>query len=119
MTSTTIAVVRKRVSCAAPSPSHRKYFAVPTSPAASPPNACESAVRCGTAVSGTRDSGTPTRKPSAIASTIHRWCTIAGCIHVASTATAIPALPAQTPRRAVFGSPIQCSARMNIAAAAT
>jgi hypothetical protein len=32
-----------------------------------PPNACDSAVRCGTAVSGTRDSGMPTTKPSAIA----------------------------------------------------
>ncbi len=35
--------------------------------AARPPNACESAVRCGTAVSGTHDSGTPTIEPSTIA----------------------------------------------------
>ena len=40
---------------------------MPTRPAARPPNACDSAVRCGTAVSGTHDSGTPTIVPSTIA----------------------------------------------------
>src|SRR2546422_5285980 len=54
----------------------RSYSAVPTSPAASPPNACERAVRCGTAVKGTRDRGTPTTNPAAIASTIQPWCTM-------------------------------------------
>ena len=43
--------------------SQSMYFAVPTRPAARPPNACESAVRCGTAVSGTRESGTPIAVP--------------------------------------------------------
>ncbi len=47
------------------------YFAVPTRPAARPPNACDSAVRCGTAVSGTFDSGTPIAVPTTIATTIH------------------------------------------------
>ena len=37
-------------------------------PAARPPNACDSAVRCGTAVSGTRDSGMPMTVPTTIAS---------------------------------------------------
>ena len=45
---------------------------MPTRPAARPPNACDSAVRCGTAVSGTRESGTPTAKPTAIAPAIQR-----------------------------------------------
>ena len=47
------------------------YFAVPTRPAARPPNACESAVRCGTAVSATRDSGMPASVPATSASAIH------------------------------------------------
>ena len=47
------------------------YFAVPTSPAARPPNACDSAVRCGTAVSGTHDNGTPIAVPTTSATTIH------------------------------------------------
>ena len=37
-----------------------------------PPKAWDSAVRCGTAVSGTRDSGTPTATPASSGSTIHR-----------------------------------------------
>ena len=53
-----------------PSCSHRKYFAVPTSPAARPPKACDSAVRCGTAVSGTFDSGTPIIVPTTQATAI-------------------------------------------------
>ncbi len=44
---------------------------MPTSPAARPPNACESAVRCGTAVSGTHDSGTPATIPTTTARVIH------------------------------------------------
>ena len=95
------------MNCAGPARSHRENSAAPTSPAASPPNACDSAVRCGTAVSGTRDSGTPTTNPAAMAARIQPWCTICGCTQVASTATAIPSTPAYTPRRAVFGSFIQ------------
>ena len=52
-----IAAIRNVVS--SPSCSQSEYLAVPTRPAARPPNACDSAVRCGTAVSGTFDSGTP------------------------------------------------------------
>ena len=55
---------------------------MPTRPAASPPNACDSAVRCGTAVSGTRDSGTPTTNPATIAPTIHRWWMTVGSAQV-------------------------------------
>ena len=46
------------------------YLAVPTSPAATPPNACESAVRWGTAVSGTRASGMPIAVPTTTATMI-------------------------------------------------
>ncbi len=49
------------------SPNQMKYSAVPTTPAASPPNACDKAVRCGTAVRGTRESGMPTANPAMIA----------------------------------------------------
>jgi hypothetical protein len=42
-----------------------------------------------------------------MASRIQPWCTISGWIHVARIATAIPATPAYTPRRALFGSFIQ------------
>ena len=118
ITSTTSALVRNVVNCAAPSRSHRWNSAAPTSPAASPPNAWDSAVRCGTAVSGTRDSGTPTRNPAAIAASTQPWCTISGCTQVASTAMAMPSTPAYTPRRADFGSFIQYSAKMNNAVAA-
>src|SRR6266566_1881004 len=83
ITSATMALIRKAVSCAGFSVKPRKYSAVPTSPAASPPNACERAVRCGTAVKGTRDRGTPTTNPAAIASTIQPWCTMAGWNQVA------------------------------------
>ena len=81
-----------------------------------PPKAWDSAVRCGTAVSGTRDSGTPTATPNTIGTMIHRCCTISTCspsaifIHVAITASAIAATPAFTPLRAVFGSFIENSA---------
>ena len=92
---------------------------MPTRPAASPPNAWDRAVRCGTAVSGTFDSGNPTAKPATIATTIQVWWTISGWIHVATTATSIPPTPAITPRRAVFGSFIQYSAKMNSAVART
>ena len=68
-TSTTIAKVRKAVS--SPSCSHSMYFAVPTRPAARPPNACDRAVRCGTAVSGTHESGTPMAVPTTSATRIH------------------------------------------------
>ena len=63
-----IAAMRNVVS--SPSCSQRKYFAVPTRPAARPPNACDSAVRCGTAVSGTLDSGTPIAVPTTHATMI-------------------------------------------------
>ena len=43
------------------------------SPAAAPPKACDRAVRCGTAVSGTRDSGIPTANPAMVARISQRW----------------------------------------------
>ena len=92
-------------------------MAVPTRPAARPPNACDSAVRCGTAVSGTRESGTPTATPATIARTIQPWCTTSGWAQVAATASAIPATPAYTPLRAVAGAFIQWSAKMKSAVA--
>src|SRR6266496_6035733 len=101
ITSATIALVRKAVSCAGCSVRPRKYSAVPTSPAASPPNACDRAVRWGTAVRGTSESGTPTMKPATIARVIQPWWTISGWIHVAATAITMPVTPATTPRRAV------------------
>jgi len=55
--------------------------------------------------------------PATIASTIHPWWTISGWNQVASTATSIPLTPATTPWRAVFGSFIQCSEKMNSAVA--
>ena len=119
ITSATMALIRNAVSSAGFSPNPRKYSAVPTSPAASPPNACERAVRCGTAVSGTCDSGTPTMNPATIATTIQPWWMICGWTHVATTATSIPVTPATTPRRAVFGSFIQYSEKMNSAVAKT
>ena len=119
ITSATMALVRNVVSCAGFSVRPTTYSAVPTSPAASPPNACESAVRCGTAVSGTRESGTPTMNPATIARPIQPWWTISGWIHVAPTAITMPVTPATTPRRAVLGSFIQCSEKMNSAVAST
>ena len=68
-TSTMIANMRNEVS--PPSSSHSMYLAVPTRPAARPPKACDNAVRCGTAVSGTHDSGTPMIVPITSATTIH------------------------------------------------
>ncbi len=79
------------------------YFAVPTRPAARPPNACESAVRCGTAVSGTHDNGTPSAMPTTAATAIHVKLTISGASSVPMIAAAMPPTPAATPRRAVFG----------------
>ena len=71
ITSTARALMRKGVIAAvADPPRHKKNSAVPTRPAASPPNACDNAVRWGTAVSGMRDNGTPTANPSTIAPTI-------------------------------------------------
>ena len=69
MTSTPIAPIRKVVS--SPSWSHSEYFAVPTRPAARPPNACDSAVRWGTAVNATLESGIPITVPTMTATTIH------------------------------------------------
>ena len=69
MTSSTIADVRNVVS--SPCWSHMMYLAVPTSPAARPPKACDNAVRCGTAVSATRDNGMPASVPATSASAIH------------------------------------------------
>jgi len=46
-----------------PSLSPIRYSAVPTCPAANPPNACDSAVRCGTAVSGRAPRPPPTCRP--------------------------------------------------------
>jgi hypothetical protein len=69
MHSSAIAPVRNVVSW--PWCIHIMYFATPTSPAASPPNAWESAVRCGTAVSGTSASGMPRIVPTTNATAIH------------------------------------------------
>ena len=96
-----------------------KNSAVPTRPAASPPNACESAVRCGTAVSGTCASGTPTTKPAMMATRMMPWPVTVGSAQVARMASDMPATPARTPLRAVFGSFIQWSAKMKSAVAAT
>ena len=90
---------------------------MPTSPAARPPKAWDKAVRCGTAVSGTSDSGMPTMNPAMIARMIHPWCTTTGWTQVATTASSMAATPEYTPRRAVLGSFIQCNAKTNSAAA--
>src|SRR5438445_355719 len=92
--------------------------AVPTSPAASPPKAWETAVRWGTAVIGTHERGTPTATPTAIAPAIQPQFTIAGENKVPTTASDIAATPAATPRRAVFGSFIQWRASTKRAVAA-
>ncbi len=94
------------------------YFAVPTRPAARPPKACDSAVRCGTAVSGTHDSGTPITIPTSAASAIHEKLTISGARSVPRMASDMPPTPAATPRRAVFGWLSHRSERMKRAAAA-
>ena len=69
MTSSAIADTRNVVS--SPCSSQMMYFAVPTRPAARPPKACDSAVRCGTAVSGTHESGMPIAVPTTSAAAIH------------------------------------------------
>ena len=115
ITSTTMAPVRNAVS--SPSSSQMAYFAVPTRPAARPPKACEIAVRCGTAVSGTRESGTPTSVPATTAIAIQVKFTISGCSSVPKTAAAMPATPANTPWRAVFGRFSQRSEKMKRVAA--
>src|SRR6266550_3014563 len=56
-------------------------------------------------------------KPAPIASTIQPWCTITGWNQVARTATSIPVTPAATAWRAVLGSFIQYSEKMNSAVA--
>ena len=48
---------------------------------------------------------------------IQPWCTTSGWAQVASTARVMPATPAYTPRRAVAGVFIQCSAKTNRAVA--
>ena len=48
---------------------------------------------------------------------IHQYAVMSGAEHVASTASPIATAPAKTPRRAVFGSFIQCSEKMNSAVA--
>jgi hypothetical protein len=116
MTSMAMAPIRKGVS--PPSSSQRKYLAVPTSPAARPPNACDSAVRCGTAVSGTFESGTPINVPIANATAIQINPVMCGSSSVPPIASDIPPTPAATPRRAVLGSLIQRSDMMKSAAAA-
>ena len=93
MISAMSAVIRSFVRFAEPSPAQRKYSAVPTRPVARPPNAWESAVRWGTAVSATCESGHPTRIPAARAMTTQRWCEICGCTQVARMAISIAATP--------------------------
>ncbi len=116
MISRTMAPVRNGVS--SPCWNQIMYLAVPTSPAARPPKACDSAVRCGTAVSGTHDSGTPITMPTSAAIAIHEKLTISGAKSVPMIARAMPPTPAATPRRAVFGWLSQRSERMKSAAAA-
>jgi hypothetical protein len=64
-------------------------------------------------VSDTRDNGTPTMNPAAIARTIQPWWTTEGSAQVTPTAITVAATPAYTPLRAVAGVFIQCSAKMN------
>ncbi len=80
---------------------------MPTRPAARPPKACDRAVRWGTAVSATSESGTPAAKPSAVAPAIQPQWTMPGVSSVPVTASVIAATPAKTPLRAVRGSFIQ------------
>ena len=95
-----------------------KYLAVPTSPAASPPNECDSAVRCGTAVSGTQESGTPMTVPITKAMPIHLKVMISWCSRVPRMAAVIAKAPATTPRRAVLGELSHFSEKTNNAVAA-
>ena len=90
---------------------------MPTSAAASAPNACDSAVRCGTAVIGIQIAiGAPISEPSTMPISTH--CD-ADVEHqsVPMTASAMPISPASTPWRAVRGWLSHLSERMNSAAA--
>ncbi len=116
MISSAIAPMRNVVS--SPCWNQIMYLAVPTRPAARPPNACDSAVRCGTAVSGTQDRGTPMTTPTRAAIVIHVKLMISGASSVPTIARAMPPTPAATPRRAVFGWLSHRSERMKRAAAA-
>ena len=78
-------------------------MAVPTRPAASPPKACDNPVRSGTAVSGTRASGTPSAMPARAATAIHLYVTISGFSSVPPTASSMPVTAEATARRAVSG----------------
>ena len=57
----------------------------------------------------------PAMMPSTSAMAIQLKLTICGCSIVPMTASDMPPTPANTPRRAVFGSLIHCSERMNSA----
>ena len=95
------------------------YLAVPTRPAARPPNACDSAVRCGTAVSGTRDSGMPIADADDQRDDDPLVVDDLGREQRADDRGApCRRRPAATPRRAVFGMFSQRSDRMKSAAAA-
>ena len=87
---------------------------MPTNPAANPPKACDNAVRCGTAVSGTFESGTPIRPPTITANAIHgRLDTAtAGFSKVPPIPRTIAQTPAHTPRRALCGEFIHLSEKM-------
>ena len=87
---------------------------MPTSPAANPPKAWDKAVRCGTAVSGTLESGTPMSPPTITAKAIHgRLDTAtAGLSSVPPTPNTIAHTPAQTPRRALCGEFIHLSEKI-------
>ena len=88
---------------------------MPTNPAARPPKACDNAVRCGTAVNGTHDRGMPATTPATSATAIQLKLMICGCSSVPITASAMPPTPANTPRRAVFGSLNHCREKMKSA----
>ena len=87
---------------------------MPTNPAAKPPKACESAVRCGTAVSGTFDSGTPINPPTITATAIHGKLetATAGLASVPPIPSTMAQTPAHTARRAVCGEFIHLSEKM-------
>ena len=90
---------------------------MPTSAAASAPNACDSAVRCGTAVIGIQMAiGAPISEPSTMPISTHCQPTW-NISSVPMTASAMPISPASTPRRAVRGWLSHLSERMNSAAA--
>ncbi len=98
-----------------------RYSAVPTRPAARPPNACDSAVRCGTAVIGISTAiGMPITAPSATAPAIQANDSAENRItrSVPATARTMARLPAQLPRRDERTWPIHLMDRMNSAAPA-